>query len=373
MLTMPCFDPIVPSAYVAPVHRRSPNLSRRSLAALFAGVGVAVVVAALAVTGTVLADRGGEVASIDGHPVTRDELLFHMRRVAPTVQNELRNGRRLQGAIDWTTPVGDRTALDLLASRALDQIWRDKATLILAEMRGLSIPIDHEAFLEQLAAENEHRADAVARGETVYGVTEFSAEEYYSHRLTEVTTVLKERLSAGPDGPLRVNDADVQRAFDADRAAWSANATTFSYSKLVVQVPDGASPDYVARLQRRVAAAGRLADVAARVPGATATTGTYDGGSAGANAHGQDLMALLGNLAPGELSAPVMGTGQITYYELERKTVDERAAFADYSRRIRQSLVEERFDQYLQRTIASSDIEVDADAVDAINAEDVRE
>ena len=167
----------------------------------FAGVGVAVVVAALAVTGTVLADRGGEVASIDGHPVTRDELLFHMRRVAPTVQNELRNERRLQGAIDWTTPVGDRTALDLLASRALDQIWRDKATLILAEKRGLSIPIDHEAFLEQLADENEHRADAVARGETVYGVTEFSAEEYYSHRLTEVTTVLKERLSADHGRP----------------------------------------------------------------------------------------------------------------------------------------------------------------------------
>jgi hypothetical protein len=358
------------------------RLSSRVVAALC--VGVCVVVGGLAVTGIVLARPTSEVASIDGHTVTRDELLFHVRRLAPTVQNELRNAHHLQrgcgaclptkhGAIDWSTPVDDGTALERLISRALEEIWRDKTTLIVAEKHGLSIPIDHEDFLAQVADENERRAAALASGETVYGVAKFSAEEYYSHRLTEVTTVLKDRLSAAADDPLWVDDADVRRAFEADREAWSANATTFRYSKLVVELPAGVSPNAAEDLQRRVTAAERLADVATRRPGATLTTGTYNGDSAGMNTHDQDLVAVLGNLVPGEISAPIVGTDQVTYYELDDVAVDEDAALAAYSDRIRQSLVEEKFRQYLQRRVGNSAIEVDAAAVDAINAEDVQQ
>ncbi|MGH3488564.1 MAG: hypothetical protein ACRDP8_11730 [Actinopolymorphaceae bacterium] len=349
------------------------RLSRRAVAAL--STGVCVVVAGLAFTGIVLAGPASEVGSLDGHTVTRDELLFHMRRLAPTVQNELRNEYHLPatGAIDWATPVGDGTALERLTSRALDEIWRDKATLVLAEEHGLSIPIDHEEFLTQVAEENARRADAIASGETVYGVAEFAAEEYYSHRLTEVTTALKRRLSATVDDPLWVDDAEIPRAFEADRDSWSANATTYRYSKLVVELPDDASPNDTEGLQRRVAAARRLADVDPPGPGATLTTGTYDGGSAGMNSHDQDLTAVLGNLAQGEISAPIVGTGQVTYYELDDIAVDEEAALAAYSQRIQQSLVEEKFRQFLQRRVGSSTIEVDTAAVEAINAEDVRQ
>ncbi|MGN9842667.1 hypothetical protein ACTMTI_31530 [Nonomuraea sp. H19] len=342
--------------------------SRRAVA-LFAGMVTAL--AALVVTGVVLTQRTDEVASIDGYAVTRDELLFHMRRLAPRVQNELRNQYRLQGAIDWTAKAGDETALQRLAARALGEIRRDKTTLVLAKEEGLIASAGHADFLAELAGENERRAGAIAAGEVVYGLAEFSPEEYYSHRLTELTTALKQRLGKKADDPLRVTDADVRRAFDADRGAWSANATTYAYAKLVVPVPDGASADYAAGLQRRVAAADRLAEVADREPGARLTTATHHGG--GSAAHDQDLMAVLSELAPGQISAPVPGTGQITYYELDGKTVDEDAAFAEYSRRIRQSLIEEKFNQFLQRRVDHSDIKVDTAAVEAINPEDVQQ
>jgi hypothetical protein len=330
---------------------------------LFAGACIAAAVTALVVTAVVLTNRTDQVASIDGHAVTRDELLFHMRRLDRAVQNELR-------VVDWTS----KDARERLATRALDEIWRDKTTLILAKEQGLVASVDYADFLAGLAAENERRAKAIAGGETVYGLTEFSPEEYYSHRLTELRTVLKQRLSANANAPLWVTDVDVRRAFDADRAAWSANATTYRYSRLVVPVPDGASADYAAGLQRRVAGAGRLVDVAAREPGAQLTTATHAGGASnGQSVQNQDLMAVLSKLAQGQISAAVPGTGQITYYQLDGKTVDERAAFADYSRRIRQSLIEERFDQYLQRRVDDSEIEVDTAAVDAINAEDVQQ
>ncbi|MFD1541815.1 hypothetical protein [Nonomuraea guangzhouensis] len=320
------------------------------------------VLAALLVGGVVLALRTDEVASVSGHAVTRDELLFHMRRLAPQVENELRNQYHLQDAIDWTARTGDRTALQRLAARALDEIRRDKTTLVLAQEEGLIASPDHADFLAELAEENERRAADIARGAVVYGLARFSPEEYYSHRLTQLTTALTRRLSG--KGTIQVTDADVRRAFDADRDAWSANATTYTYAKLVVPVPDSTS---AAALQWRVTAAGRLAKVAGREPGARLTTATHHGG--GSTAQDQDLMAVLGKLAAGQISAPVPGTGQITYYELTGKTVDESAAFAEYSRRIRQSLIEEKFRQFLQRRVDGSDIEVDTAAVDAINAE----
>ncbi|MBC9731100.1 peptidyl-prolyl cis-trans isomerase [Streptomyces sp. TRM68367] len=356
----------------------TPHTSRRpSRRAVLLVTGVCIALTALVVTGvTLLRDHRteNEVASLDGHPVTRDELLFHMRRLAPTVQNELRNKYHLVGPVDWNAKAGDKTALQRLETRALDEIRQDKTTLILAKQQGLVDSVDYADFLADLAKENQSRADAIAAGQTVYGLAQFSPEEYYTHRLTELTTNLKKRLSANPGDPLWVTDAEVRRAFDADRDAWSANATTYTYSQLVVPVPAGASADYAARLQRRVAAAKRLAAVAAGVPGAKLTTGTYGGsGSTGLNAHDQDLMAVLGKLRPGHISAPVKGTGQITYYELDGKKVDEDKAFADYRGRIRQSLVEEKFDKYLQRRVRGSDIDVDTSAVDAINAKDVQQ
>ncbi|CAM5583475.1 peptidyl-prolyl cis-trans isomerase [Streptomyces aurantiogriseus] len=367
-----------PSASRRPSTSRKPGTSRRPsrrAVALFTGVCIAL--AALVVTTvTMLSHRTGEdeVASLDGHPVTRDELLFHMRRLAPTVQNELRNKYHLRGAIDWNAKAGDKTALQRLETEALDEIWRDKTTLVLAKEQGLIDSVAHTDFLAEMAEENESRAKAIAAGRPVYGVAQFSPEEYYTHRLTELTTSLKKRLSANAGDPLRVTDAEVRREFDADRDSWSANATTYTYSQLVVRVPDGASADYAARLQRRVTAAGRLKAVAAGDPGAKLTTGTYGGsGSTGLNPRDQELMTVLGKLSPGQVSAPVTETGQITYYELDSKKVDEDKAFADYSQRIRQSLVDEKFTQFLQRRVDAGDIDVDTAAVDAINAKDVQQ
>ncbi|QFR01996.1 hypothetical protein F9278_44020 [Streptomyces phaeolivaceus] len=341
--------------------------------------GACVALTALIVTGvTLLGHRGSgggtRIATLDGHPVTRDELLFHMRRLAPTVQNELRNAYGLGGTLDWNAKAGGRTALQRLESRALDEIERDKTVLVVAEEQGLVDSVDHADFLTELAKENESRAEAVAAGRTVYGVTEFSPDEYYSHRLTELTTGLKKRLGAEAGGPLKVTDVEVRHAFDSDRDAWSANATTYTYTRLVVPMPADAPSERATRLQRRVSAAERLADVVPGEPGARLTTATYDGGGATSlNAHDQDLTTVLGGLRTGEVSAPVPGTGQITYYELDGKRVDEDKAFAAYSQRIRQSLVEEKFDQYLQRRIDDGDIDVDSAALGAINAEDVQQ
>jgi hypothetical protein len=126
-------------------------------------------------------------------------------------------------------------------------------------------------------------------------------------------------------------------------------------------------------VRQRAAAAGDLAEIAAREKDAELTTGTYDGAAAGVTSHGPDLMPLLESLAPGETSEPVLGADAITFYRLDRKTIDEKAAFAKYAGRIRLSLVDAKLDELLRRRIAASDIQVDSEAVAALNPKDVRE
>ncbi|MFI8186155.1 peptidylprolyl isomerase [Actinacidiphila glaucinigra] len=350
------------------------RLSRRVAAVS----GAACLAVAALVAGTVTAfggqDHGDEVASLDGHPVTREELLFHMDRLAPTVQNELRNTYPgLKTSFSWNTKAGNRTALQRLQTRALAEIREDKTTLLLAQQQGLVGSVDFADLEAERTAENTSRAEAVAAGRTVYGVTDYSPDEYYGHRLTELATDLKDRLSKSSGDPLHVTDAEVRKAYDDDPDSWNANATTYTYTRLVVQVPGKAGADFDAKIARRVKAAGDLSDVNG-VADAEVTTDTYGGdGTTSVNTHDQDLMSVLGDLKPGEISEPEKGGGQITYYQLDSKKTNDDKAFSDYRSRIRQSLVEKKYDGYLQRRANDASMRVDHSAMAAINAKDVHQ
>ncbi|XVU28018.1 peptidylprolyl isomerase [Actinoplanes sp. CA-054009] len=292
--------------------------------------------AAIVVTAVFFGSRTDEVADVAGHPVTRDELSFHMARLAPEVLNE--NG-------------GTAT----LRQRALDEIKHDKTLLILAKEQGLIDSVDHADFLASVDAENKSRAGA----DTVYGLKNFSPEEYYTHRLTDLTTALEKKLSA-TGGPLAVTEAETRKAFDADPSKWSANATTYKYSTLTLPSTAPVTPTGSLRALSKVA-------------GARFATATYDGSTpTSLNGHDQEVAAVLGKLKPGQISPPVAGAGQVTYYQLDSETVDQDAAFTAYSSRIRQSLIGEKFTQYLQRRVDGTDMDVDHSAVDAVNPEEVQ-
>jgi len=287
-------------------------------------IAVCAVLAAAAVAGVLLLRPADQVATVDGHPITRDELAFHLRRLAPTVGN---------------------TGGDLRV-QALAEAEKDKVLLLIAKEQGLVDSVDHADFLASVDRENKHRADAKRDGEVVYGLTEFSPDEFYRKRITDLTTELRKRQ--------QVSDVEVRAAFDQDPGSWSANATTYSYTKLVVPSPVAV-------------AGGKLA----AVPGGRLTKATWTPGRGGVNPHDQELLAVLTPLRPGQISTPIPGGDEITYYQLDRRTVDEKAAFAEYAPRIRQSLLGQKFDRYVQSRLADSDIEVDADAVADVEAEKV--
>ncbi|GAB3276254.1 hypothetical protein [Kineosporia babensis] len=288
-----------------------------------------LLVCVVAAVGAVLALRGSnsQVATLDGQAISRDELLFQMQRLDRTTS--------------WNGDVAR------LADLALDEIRSGQATLALAREHGLVEETTYEAFLEEVEDENTTRGSA----QTVYGVKDFSPQEYYSKRMSELTTQLQRTML--------VNDAEVRERFDADRAAWSENATTYAYTALVL--PASARPEKVTDLDDITTNEKRL------------TKAEYSNGdTTGVNPHDQELSSILSTLSEGEISEPVIGAQEITYYQLDGKTVDEETAFEAYASRIRQVLSAEKLDALLEQRMGASDFTVDASAVDAIDAEDVQ-
>jgi hypothetical protein len=294
---------------------------------ILAAVALIAAVITGVITGVVLLNRPDQVATLDGHPITRDELVFHMERLERTTSG----GRAL-------------------SDRALDEIKHDKTVWLLAQEHGLVESVDHADLIDSLAEENNRRARTAASGGVVHGLVAFGAEEYYAHRLAELSTAVRQAVL----DQLPVTEAEVRAAFTADKAQWSANATVYTYRRLVVPGPAGAE----------------LIDLDEAANGGPVTTETYDGRTArGVNPHDQELLAVLDALQPGQISPPVAGAGQVTYYELVERKVDEQAAYTAYAGRIRQSLVEEKFQLFLQRRVDGGDLWVDTAAVEAINAE----
>ncbi|GAB6901725.1 hypothetical protein [Kineosporia succinea] len=299
-------------------------------------LGATAAVAALVTTGVHLTQNHDQVATLDGETITRDELVFQMNR--------------LSRSVDWDDN------LNTLSEKAFDDIRHDRAVLTLAHEQGLVTSTTFGDFMQEVTTENQARSDATERGETVYGLTDFTPEEYYSHRLTDLTTQLQSKLGQEPGDPLWVSEAEVKQAFEQDRNDWAANATTYTYTELVTE-PDAPLPDTE-----------KLRQITE--PGTSVRRATFT--RSGNNAHDQELASILSTLDIGEISQPVVGTTQTTYYQLESKTVDSAQAYQTYAARIRQSLVSEKLDDLLEQREGASDLTVDPSAVNAIDAEDVQ-
>jgi len=344
-------------------------MSRRRSAPRRALIAVSAVALAGALTAGVLLTRSSDVvATVDGQPVTRPVLAFHMDRLRATVQNEVQVARGSTGEpLDWSAEVDGASAADLLRERALDAAVADTVLLVVAHEAGLVEEADLGAVLAARDAENARRADAVARGEVVYGPTTLGAQEHYAGVLTELRTRLQERLGAEPGDPLHVTDADVEAAYAAAPQDWAANATTYRLTRLTVPVTDVEAAR--AGLAADVAALPDLEAVAAAHPGATLTAETISGAS-DLTPPQQETLQRVAGLAVGRTTDPADEGDALVVLRVDDVSVDGEQALATYATRIRAALAAERLDTYLDSR--TDDIVVDHAALASTEPEGTR-
>lgn len=345
---------------------RPARAPRRALVAL-----AAVVLAGVLTAGVLLTRTSDVVATVDGHPVTRTVLAFHMDRLRASVQNEVQVARGSTGEpLDWSAEVDGASAGDLLRERALDAAVADTVLLVVAQEAAVVDDADLGAVLAARDAENARRAEAAARGEVVYGPTTLGAQEHYAGVLTEVRTRVLERLGAGPGDPLHVTAAEVEAAYAAAPQDWAANATTYRLTRLTVPAT-GDREAARAALAADVAALPDLDAVAAAHPGATLAAETL-AGTTGLTPPQQEALQRVAGLAAGEATDPADEGDALVVLRVDDVAVDGEQALAEYASRIRAALADERLDAYLDRRTDDSDIVVDHAALASTEPEGTR-
>ena len=125
---------------------------------------------------------GGHVVVmyVDGHPVTRDEFVFHMRQERPNVSNYffMHHNTDLNRE-SWTQEYGGARPDDMLRQRAAHSVTETKTIQILALENGISDDISYQAMQRERLQLNRERRTAFEAGEVLYGVVEFVPMTHY--------------------------------------------------------------------------------------------------------------------------------------------------------------------------------------------------
>lgn len=352
------------SAHGLRTARRRGRRRTRLFVAAGAAVLAGVVVAGIAVTGAGAAPA--ELGAIDGTTVTRDELLFHMERVRPAIENEVlvETG---SATVDWDAPLGDTTAIDRLRAAALDELAADRVVFDLGHEHGLVPFTDFAGFEQALADTNTARAAQLGEGEVVYGLTSFRAQEFYGRLLSDVRTKLASAVSSGDDPLIDVSEAQVRDAFEAHADDWTVNASTYALTRIAVPLDSATAEQFAARLATEGVDA--VGSTGATVSASTldGATGLLDGGSRTPDPR---LVAEVATLPVGAFSSPVVEQGAHVVYRVDAVTVDRDAAFAAYASRIRAQLVNDALDALIAERVAAQDRQMDSNALHQLTMED---
>ncbi|WP_411344357.1 hypothetical protein ACE3MZ_22805 [Paenibacillus sp. WLX1005] len=318
------------------------------------GIIVATILSAVLLLTVVLTVRAldnasSKVAVINGSEVTDQELSFYMRQLRSQVQNEWqqRHGQILT-AQDWTIQQNGQSPLQLLQQRALDEIKRDKALLLTAQKQGLIGGISYADITADMEQENQRRAQDIASGNIVYGLSSFTPESYYSHLLTALRTELKKRLGQQDGDPLYVSDDEVQQYFDQHPEDWTAGVSKYELTRLTVP----ADQQHKANLQPNLYAdMQRLSFVQLQQK-----YGVHDSEKVTLSPEGSISQASYNNELINQLQtatdtkAPILieTSKGFEVYRLDHTAVDKQAALQTYKVQIAATLQEQRLDAYIQ-------------------------
>lgn len=153
------------------------------------------------------------VIKVNDSPVYTEE--FHMILKMNTIQYEQQICAR-EGVQEGQTLLqslnGDKEEYQrLLWEQNISQLVSFRIKQELAQEKGIIEEFTYDKLLELLKEENKIRSEKISKGEVVYGLTEFSIEQYYSYYMSNLEKLLKDAVIKDE---LSVSDEDIHSYYD---------------------------------------------------------------------------------------------------------------------------------------------------------------
>lgn len=188
-------------------------------------VSVMVVLAIITITLRTSAQKPVYVMTLNGEPVDVREYRLILNRHRSEVYNDFYLKYGASDSADfWTTAYEGQTPLDQLKQVTLQDLTAIKVQQLLAREyhvvvaltpQGPFLPADpsYTVFLKNLSQENDRRQAALAKGEPIYGPTQFDEDTFHRYFFSKMVEQLQQQLSEGDWQP----STATLEAFYADR------------------------------------------------------------------------------------------------------------------------------------------------------------
>lgn len=160
---------------------------------------------------------------VGGEPVTEEEFGFYLQKVTPVVRETLqresqRESQKEMQEFKWSNKVNGKIGYEYLAEEAKKYAVSFKVIQREAKALHLVSNTDYSWLMRQREQENKERKAKKEQGETVYGVVEYSKEEYYNYFNSNLELRYQEKL---------INDAVLTVTEEESRTCYEANLSYF--------------------------------------------------------------------------------------------------------------------------------------------------
>lgn len=177
---------------------------------------------------------GGTAFSVNNIEVSKEELIFYMRRSSDVVIADAETNYGLDVTKDgfWNEPMGDKTPLDVLKQTAIKEIIRSKVMLSASEKYGAEVQL---TYSEQQAAwkkDNDERQRKEKNGEMLYGATLRSFYTYLSLVSSETENKLKSGLK--DDKIITVSDREIKEYYSSHPEYFTGDNSDFESNESAI-------------------------------------------------------------------------------------------------------------------------------------------
>lgn len=145
-------------------------------------LGLAGAVAVAAIAGGAFYYQNQLDLKLNDETIESDEYLYVMNSQIYEVTQELatKNGKQVDKDF-WTEEINGVIPYEVLADKTIEQLKYNRAIYENAREQGYVDEVDYKHILERMEAENKSRAEKIAAGEAVYGLSEFSEQLFIEY------------------------------------------------------------------------------------------------------------------------------------------------------------------------------------------------
>lgn len=178
-------------------------------------LAVLVVAAAAAVIFFMKGRTEKAVFSVDGQPVYKEEIACVVSKIKLHQREKIAAKAGIEiSDFTWETETEGKNGYEYLADAVVDELKEIKTMQKEAMDNGLTDAVDYPSLMKAMEKENQDREKKKGNNETVFGMTQYTADQFYDY-FNENLSLQNKRELINKE-VLTASDKEARAAYDAD-------------------------------------------------------------------------------------------------------------------------------------------------------------